>query len=96
MTFLSRISDEMVVADIFNWSPEASQCISEWHQIVLRGASPLSIAEREVIGAYTLGVNSCELCYGVHKRVSYTHLTLPTIYFVCNPEAARCVQQKII
>ena len=50
MPFLSGISDEMVVADIFNWSPEAGQCISEWHQIVLRGASPLSVAERELIG----------------------------------------------
>ncbi len=70
MPFLSEISDEMVVADIFNWSPEAGQCISEWHQIVLRGASPLSVAERELIGAYTSGVNSCDLCYGVHKLVA--------------------------
>ncbi len=61
MPFLSGISDEMVVADIFNWSPEAGRCISEWHQIVLRGDSPLSVAERELVGAYTSGVNSCDL-----------------------------------
>ena len=69
MPFLSGIGDEMVVADIFNWSPEACRCISEWHQIVMRGDSPLSVAERELVGAYTSGVNSCDLCYGVHKLV---------------------------
>ena len=69
MPFLSGISDEMVVADIFNWSPAAGRCISEWHQIVLRGDSPLSVAERELVGAYSSGVNSWDLCYGVHKHV---------------------------
>ncbi len=70
MPFLSGIGDETVVADIFNWSPEACQCISEWHQIVMRGDSPLSVEERELIVAYTSGVNSCELCYGVHQLVA--------------------------
>ncbi len=70
MPFLSGIGDEMVVADIFNWSSEACRCISEWHQIVMRGDSPLSVAERELIGAYSSGVNSCDLCYGVHKLVA--------------------------
>lgn len=60
----------MVVADIFNWSPEACRCIREWHQIVMRGDSPLSVAERELVGAYTSGVNSCDLCYGAHKLVA--------------------------
>ncbi len=70
MPFLSGIGDETVVADIFNWSPEAGRCISEWHQIVMRGDSPLSVAERELVVAYTSGVNACELCYGVHKLVA--------------------------
>ncbi len=60
MPFLSGIGDETVVADIFEWSPEACRCISEWHQIVMRGDSPLSVAERELIVAYTSGVNACE------------------------------------
>ncbi len=70
MPFISGIGDETVVADIFNWSPEAGRCISEWHQIVMRGDSPLSVAERELVAAYTSGVNSCDLCYGVHKLVA--------------------------
>ena len=70
MPFLSKISDAAVVPDIFNWSPEAGRCISEWHQIVMRGDSPLSVMERELIATYTSSVNSSDLCYGVHKLVA--------------------------
>ncbi len=70
MPFLSGIGDENVVGDIFNWNPEAGRCISEWHQIVMRGDSPLSVAQRELVAAYTSSLNSCDLCYGVHKLVA--------------------------
>ena len=70
MPFLSKISDTAVVPDIFNWSPEAGRCISEWHQIVMRGDSPLSVTERELIATYTSGLNASDLCYGVHKLVA--------------------------
>ncbi len=62
MPFLSKISDAAVVPDIFNWSPEAGRCISEWHQIVMRGDSPLSVVERELIATYTSSVFSYVLC----------------------------------
>ena len=70
MAFLSGISDEMVVADIFKWNQAAGDCISQWHEIVMRGESPLSEGEREFIAAYTSGLNACSLCYGVHKLVA--------------------------
>ena len=70
MAFISGIGAKTVVADIFTWSPEAAACIRQWHEIVLRGESPLSVAERELIAAYTSGLNACKLCYGVHKLVA--------------------------
>ena len=70
MPFISGISDEMVVADIFNWSPDAGRCISEWHEIVMRGKSPLSTAQREFIAAYVSALNACALCSGVHELIA--------------------------
>lgn len=70
MAFLSNIGETNVVADIFKWSPSAGECIREWHEIVMRGNSPLSIAERELIAAYTSALNACKLCYGVHALVA--------------------------
>ncbi|MBT7952894.1 MAG: peroxidase-related enzyme [Gammaproteobacteria bacterium] len=70
MAFLSGITDKDPVAGIFNWNMDAGRTISEWHQIVMRGESPLSVAERELIAAFTSGLNACPLCYGVHKIVA--------------------------
>ena len=70
MAFISGISDAMVVADIFKWNQPAGDCISQWHEIVMRGESPLSEGQREFIAAYTSSLNACSLCYGVHKLVA--------------------------
>ncbi|MCH7696319.1 MAG: peroxidase-related enzyme [Proteobacteria bacterium] len=70
MAFLSKIGKKFVVPDIFSWSPEASSCIDEWHEIVMRGESPLTVAERELITAYTSRLNGCALCSGVHSLVA--------------------------
>jgi len=70
MAFLSKIGDEFVVSDIFRWSPEASSCIDRWHEIVMRGESPLTVTERELIVAYTSRLNGCALCAGVHVLVA--------------------------
>ena len=70
MAYLSNIGTESVVADIFGWNPHAGQCIREWHQIVMRGPSPLSAGQRELIAAYTSSLNACELCFGVHRLVA--------------------------
>lgn len=39
-------------------------------QQLMRGPSPLSEGERELIAAYTSGLNSCRYCHGVHSRVA--------------------------
>ena len=70
MAFLSKIGEEVVGSDIFRWSPEASSCIARWHEIVMRGESPLTVTERELIVAYTSRLNGCALCAGVHVLVA--------------------------
>lgn len=34
---------------------------------MLRGPNQLTVAERELIAAYTSGLNQCQYCHGVHK-----------------------------
>jgi uncharacterized peroxidase-related enzyme len=33
----------------------------------MRGPSPLSVAERELLAAYVSGLNACQYCHGVHS-----------------------------
>ncbi|MGH3235669.1 MAG: carboxymuconolactone decarboxylase family protein, partial [Streptosporangiaceae bacterium] len=42
----------------------------DYHQALLRGPSPLSVAERELIAAYVSGLNACRYCRGVHAATA--------------------------
>lgn len=37
---------------------------------LMRGRSPLTTAQRELIASYVSGLNSCRYCYGVHSLVA--------------------------
>jgi uncharacterized peroxidase-related enzyme len=36
----------------------------------MRGESPLSEGERELIAAYVSGLNACDYCLGIHQRTA--------------------------
>src|SRR5260370_698180 len=42
----------------------------DYHQALLRGPSPLTEAERELIAAYVSGLNACRYCHGVHTATA--------------------------
>ncbi len=71
MPFLPLLDDQATVLDVFQKiSPELAPPILEYHQILLRGDSPFTVAERELIAAYTSGVNACGFCHGAHTAVA--------------------------
>jgi len=40
---------------------------------IMRGESPLSLEEREMIAAFVSGLNACGYCFGAHKAVAAEH-----------------------
>jgi uncharacterized peroxidase-related enzyme len=42
----------------------------EYHEVLLRGDSPFSAAERELIAAYVSGLNNCNYCHAVHSQTA--------------------------
>jgi len=51
---------------VFQAYPDTARPLLDFHELVLRGASPFSPGERELIAAYVSGVNGCDYCHGVH------------------------------
>lgn len=41
------------------------------HEELMRGGSPFSVAERELIAAYVSGLNACSYCHGVHAATAH-------------------------
>jgi uncharacterized peroxidase-related enzyme len=70
MSFLPSLPKGAVLLDVFRKFPETSRPLLEFHEVLLRGPSPFSEAERELIAAYVSGLNHCRYCHGVHTATA--------------------------
>jgi uncharacterized peroxidase-related enzyme len=73
VTHLPSLPADARLMDVFTAFPETSLPIVAYHEVVMRGPSPFTLAERELIAAYVSGLNACGYCHGVHTRVAEEH-----------------------
>ncbi len=66
----TRLPDGPDLADVFRAYPQAVEPLLRYHDILLRGDSPLSVAQRELIAAYVSGLNACAFCLGAHTIIA--------------------------
>src|SRR5215472_2318183 len=70
MTYLPSLPEGAVLLDVFRAYPETARPLMDYHQALMRGSSPLSLAERELIAAYVSGLNAYRYCHGVHAATA--------------------------
>lgn len=61
------------LADVFRAFPTGVWPLLEYHDALLRGPSPLLVAERELLAAYVSSLNACQFCTGAHRIVAEVH-----------------------
>ncbi|VAX39463.1 hypothetical protein MNBD_PLANCTO02-3112 [hydrothermal vent metagenome] len=66
MTYLPSLPANGALLDIFKMFPQSAIPLIDFHEVLLRGDSPFSKAERELIAAYVSGLNACSYCHGIH------------------------------
>ena len=66
MAFLKMLPANATLLDVFRSYPATARPLVEFHEALMHGMSPLSIAEREMIAAFVSGLNACEYCQGIH------------------------------
>lgn len=66
MTFLPSLRKGASLLDLFKAFPQTSEPLIQFHEALLRGPSPFTESERELIAAYVSGLNQCRYCHGVH------------------------------
>ena len=71
MAYLRSLPDRAVLRDVFAAFPQTSRPLLDYHQALLRGPSPFSVAERELLAAYVSGLNACDYCHGVHTATAH-------------------------
>lgn len=70
MTHLPSLPGDAKLLDVFRAYPETARPLLDYHEVLMRGESPLSEAERELIAAYVSGLNACDYCAGVHEKTA--------------------------
>lgn len=87
MSFLKSIGEDGTVIDAFKAFPEPAPALIHYHEIVMRGPSELTSAERESIAAYVSLLNRCSYCAGVHEETAAE--------FDQNPDVLRSIIDNI-
>ena len=68
MNRLRGLPGTAMVYDVFARRPDIFQPFTEACEQIMRGPSPLSAGDRELIGAFVSGLNSCPYCHDVHNE----------------------------
>lgn len=66
MPFLPSLRKGASLLDLFKAFPATNEPLIQFHEVLLRGPSPFTEGERELIAAYVSGLNHCRYCHGVH------------------------------
>jgi uncharacterized peroxidase-related enzyme len=70
MPLFPSMPEDATTKHIFTAHPEIYSHWVRASEAILRGASPLTPAQRELIGAYVSSLNACQYCYGGHRAAA--------------------------
>jgi uncharacterized peroxidase-related enzyme len=70
MANLSNLPETADLVDLFQLYPDTAALAMPLAQHILRGDSPLSVMQRELIFAFGSGLNACHYCYGAHTAAA--------------------------
>ena len=70
MPKLRSLPEQPVMRDLYVAYPASSRPLGELTEAAMRGPSPFTQGQRELIAAYVSGLNSCVYCHGTHAGVA--------------------------
>lgn len=70
MPFLRSLPPTASLLEVFKAFPETCKPLIEFHEVLLRGPSPFTEMERELIAAFVSRLNHCRYCHGVHSATA--------------------------
>lgn len=65
-----ELPESLGIRSLAEYRPDTGQHLYELAQTLLRGESPLSAAERELIAAFVSHLNNCTFCYSSHAAAA--------------------------
>ena len=73
MAHINLQNDKPGIVGLFHFRPDTAKPLSELAETLLRGPSPLSSGEREIIASYVSYQNNCHFCHTSHGASAAHH-----------------------
>jgi uncharacterized peroxidase-related enzyme len=70
MTLLRSLPENATLADLRRTYADLLETLRPYGHRLMRGPSPLTPGQRELIAAFVSGINSCRYCHGSHALVA--------------------------
>jgi uncharacterized peroxidase-related enzyme len=70
MPRLRSLPEQPVMRDLYRAYPQSCKPLGELTEAAMRGPSPFTQGQRELIAAYVSGLNACTYCHGTHVGVA--------------------------
>lgn len=74
MAYINLNNELPGIVGLMNYRPETAKPLNELAEILLRGPSPLTSAEREMIASYVSYQNECHFCHSSHGAAAAHHM----------------------
>lgn len=74
MSYINLNNDLPGIVGLMAYRPETAKPLNELAEILLRGPSTLTSAEREMIASYVSHQNECHFCHSSHGAAAAHHL----------------------
>ncbi|MCO5999469.1 carboxymuconolactone decarboxylase family protein [Actinoallomurus rhizosphaericola] len=74
MPYIELGNDSPGIVGLLRYRPEIGRLIGEMAEVLLRGPSPLTRGERELIAAYVSSLNECRFCASSHRAFAAAQL----------------------
>lgn len=80
MALLKSLPENPTLPDLRNQYSDLLDLLQPYAERLMRGKSPLTPGERELIAAYVSGLNSCRFCFGAHSLVAHGFGIEPSVF----------------
>src|SRR5580693_2434020 len=80
MPHLRILPDRPVMRDLYHAHPATCRPLGELTEATMRGPSPFTQGQRELIAAYVSGLNACAYCHDTHVGVAAACGVAPDLF----------------
>src|ERR1700741_2760123 len=96
MSWLKSLPANSRLHNVFQAFPETARPLIAYHEALLRGPSPFSAGERELIAAYVSGLNSCDFCHDIHAQTPRrSRIDTQTLHALLNKPNSAAVDARM-